>query len=91
MYLRIGFKGRPTTVKMDIEGYEFGAVTNILTAPAEKQPLQILMEIHAETWSIHAIAKAAESVFFGRLDYSIEYFMMFDEMFELNSAKYVGF
>ena len=42
-------------------------------------------------WSIHATAKAAESVFFGRLDYSIEYFMMFDEMFELNSAKYVGF
>ena len=65
-------------MKIDIDGYEFGAGGEAAAPDPDGDPRGDVTR-----WSIHATAKAAESVFFGRLGSSIEYFMMFDEMFDV--------
>merc|ERR1719482_2172228 len=49
MLRHIDHPSAPTILKIDIEGYEFGVIPAVLSAPDIQQPNQILMEIHAET------------------------------------------
>jgi hypothetical protein len=50
MLRHIGHEAHPAILKIDIEGYEYGVIPAILSAPDAQQPQQILMEIHAETY-----------------------------------------
>mmetsp|Transcript_51372 Transcript_51372/g.109786 ORF Transcript_51372/g.109786 Transcript_51372/m.109786 type:complete len:114 (-) Transcript_51372:184-525(-) len=42
-----GLKRTPTLLKMDVEGFEYAALPALLNAPAEQQPQQIALELHA--------------------------------------------
>merc|ERR1740120_196273 len=40
----------PDYVKMDIEGFEYGVIANLLRGDRAELPNQIAMEIHQSTW-----------------------------------------
>jgi hypothetical protein len=49
LLMHAGIHSHPFILKLDVEGYEYGVIPAILAAPDTKKPMQILMELHAQT------------------------------------------
>jgi hypothetical protein len=82
-----GIKTAPRILKMDVEGYEYSVIPDILAAPPSLWPEQIIMEVHWASrmadlpWVFRAIQASEISLFFSLLFSNGGYLPVYREFF----------